>query len=174
MNLAKKKQLAAKTLNVGKNRIYFSSENLSQIKEAITKQDIKELYAEGIIQIRQAKGRKKIKKRKTARGFGKIKRKVNKRKQEYVKITRKLRAYLKELKRLNVVNKELYSELRKKIKMRAFRSKAHFKEYLETTPEIAIKPHEIIQRIQTESKKNKPEKETRKTIKKLGKTKEKK
>jgi len=126
MNLAKKKELAAKTLKVGKGRIIFNMENLSDIKEAITRQDIKGLNQEGIITIRPVKGRKKIKRRKIRRGPGKIKKKVNNRKQVYVKITRKLRKYLMELRNRGVVDRELYWDLRKKIRMRNFKSKARF------------------------------------------------
>jgi large subunit ribosomal protein L19e len=151
-NLNKKKVLAAKTLKVGKNRLNFSQDNLKEIKEAITRQDIKDLHAEGIITIKPIKGRKKIKRRKTRRGPGKIKKTVNKRKQIYVKITRKLRGYLSELKKLGVIDNELYNDLRKKIRMRVFRSKSHLKGYLETHGEIGIKPHELIQQIQKEQK----------------------
>jgi len=129
-NLANKKALAARTLNVGKKRICFNSANFAEIKEAITKQDIRDLYSEGAIKIKPIKGRRKIKRRKTKRGPGKIKKTVNKRKQIYVKITRKLRAYLKELKKIKVIENALYIELRKKIRMREFKSKAHLKEYL--------------------------------------------
>ena len=155
-NLNKKKDLAAKTLRVGKNRIHFNNDNFAELKEAITKQDIKELHAEGIITIKPIKGRKKIKRRKTKRGPGKIKKTVNKRKQIYVKITRKLRTYLKELKSLGVIDSKLYQELRKKIRMRTFRSKAHLKEYLETHEEMGIRPSEIIQKMQKENKGRKP------------------
>lgn len=131
MNLIKKKELASKVLKVGKNRIIFNSENLAEIKEAITKQDIRDLHESGIIAIKPVKGRKKIVRRKTKRGPGKIKKKVNKRKQVYVKITRKLRGYIKELKKLGRITNEDYKTLRKKIRMRAFRSKAHLREQLE-------------------------------------------
>jgi len=130
MNLGKKKELAAKALKVGKNRVIFNVEGLPEIKEAITKQDIITLKSEGIITVKPVKGRKKIKKRKTKRGPGKIKKKVNNRKQIYVKITRKLRNYLKELKNRGDLTKDLYWELRKRIRMRAFRSKANLKEFL--------------------------------------------
>ena len=130
MNLTRKKELAAKTLKVGKNRIIFDSEKLPEIKEAITKQDIRDMYAEGIITIKPVKGRKKIIKRKTKRGPGKIKKKVKKRKQVYVKITRKLRTYIKELKKLEKITRGDYIDMRKKIKMRVFRSKSHLQEYL--------------------------------------------
>ena len=130
MKLDKKKELAAKTLKVGKGRICFDTENLAEIKEAITKQDIRDLTKQGIIKIKLVKGRKKIKKRKTKRGAGKIKKRIKRRKQEYVKITRKLRGYIKELKKQNKIEKEEYRELRKKIRARVFKSKAQLKEYL--------------------------------------------
>ncbi len=132
MNLAKKKQLAAKALKVGKKRIILSEERLDEIKEAITKQDIKDLNKSGAIKIKEVKGRKKIKKRTTKRRAGKIKKKINKRKQQYVKITRKLRAYIKELKNLKQIDDEEYKELRKKIRARDFKSKAQLKEYLKS------------------------------------------
>jgi len=130
MNLAKKKNLAAETLKVGKGRIIFKMENLSEIKEAITRQDIKGLYQEGMIAIKPVKGRKKVVRRKTRRGPGKIKKKVNNRKQVYVKITRKLRGYIRELRNRGVVDRELYWTIRKKIRMRDFKSKANLKDYL--------------------------------------------
>lgn len=132
MNLRKKKELAAKALKVGKGRISFNSENLSEIKEAITKQDILSLKQEGIISIKPIKGRKKIERRKTRRGPGKIKKTIRNRKQVYVKITRKLRVYLMGLRDKGAVERELYWTLRKKIRMRDFRSLAHFKDYLKS------------------------------------------
>lgn len=130
MNLKKKKELAAKTLGVGKNRISFSPQGLSEIKEAITKQDIKTLFEEGIIKIKPVKGRRKIIIRKRRKGPGKIKMKVKHRKQDYVKITRKLRKYLKVLKSDNSLDLKTYYDLRGKIRMRFFKSMAHFKEYI--------------------------------------------
>ena len=130
MNLNKKKELAAKTLGVGKGRLQFKQENLNEIKEAITRQDIKQLNQEGIIAIKPIKGRKKNVTRKHRRGPGKIKIKVNKRKQEYVKITRKLRAYAISLRERGVLERELYKKIRNKIRMREFRSKAGMKDFL--------------------------------------------
>jgi large subunit ribosomal protein L19e len=130
MNLKNKKELAKKVLGIGKNRIIFSPEGLAEIKEAITKEDIKSLHAEGIISIKPIKGRRKIIKRKTRRGYGKIKMKVKNRKRDYVKLTRKLRAYLKDLKRRNEIDKKNYLDIRKKIKMRYFKSKSYLEDYI--------------------------------------------
>ena len=45
-------------------------------------------------------------------------------------MTRKLRKYLAELKKSGKLNAEEVSEIRKKIRNRFFRSKAHLKEYI--------------------------------------------
>lgn len=154
MNLRSKKQLASKVLKVGKNKIHFNSLNLTEIKEAITRQDILDLYNQGIITIKPNIGRKKVVKKKTRRGPGKIKQKVNKRKQIYVKITRKLRAYLQELKSKNKIERTIYKDIRKKIKIRAFKSKANLKEYVES-----------LENIKTDIKTEKPKEEIKKQTK---------
>ncbi len=130
MNLTKKKQLAARVLKVGKGRISLDEARSDEIKEAITKQDIKDLYKAGAIKIKEKKGRRKKEKRKIRKGEGKIKKRIKKRKQIYVKITRKLRKYLKELKKQKKIDNKSYYELRNKITARFFTSKAHLKEYL--------------------------------------------
>ena len=128
MNLKKKKALAVRTLKVGKERIVFSKSRLDEIKEAITKQDIRDLQKDGAIIVKEIKGRRKIKKRK--RGPRKIKKKVNKRKEEYVIMTRKLRKYVAEMKKQGRLSREEVAEIRKRIRNKKFRSKAHLKEYI--------------------------------------------
>lgn len=131
MQLAKKKALATKVLKVGKNRIIFAEESLSEIKEAITRQDILDLHKSGGIQIREVKGRKKSVKRKHRRGIGKVKKRVSTRKQDYVKLTRKLRAFLRGVLRMGKVDKEKYKTARKMIRAKKFRSKRHLNDSLE-------------------------------------------
>jgi len=132
MQLARKKDLAAKVLKVGKNRIRFMETNLSEVKEAITRQDILDLHKSGAIQIAEVKGRKKIVKRKHRRRVGKIKKRVKNRKQEYVIITRKLRAFVRGLVRTGTIDAEKKKDIRKMIRSRRFRSKRHLKESLDT------------------------------------------
>jgi len=131
MNLGKKKMLAARTFNVGKNRIVFSNSRLNEIKGAITKQDMRDLKTDGAISINKVRGRTKVKKTKK-RGPGKIKKNVSKRKQEYVILTRKLRKHLAELKKQNKISKEEFIDCRKKIRNRFFRSKLHLKEHIKS------------------------------------------
>jgi len=130
MNLKKKKLLASKTLDVGKARIAFVKSRLDEIKEAITKQDIRDLYNEGAIIIKEVKGRKKIISIKRKKGPGKVRLKKNQRKREYITLTRKLRACVQELKDQRKLSNEKVIDLRKKIKNRFFRSKSHLNEYL--------------------------------------------
>ncbi|MEK6945748.1 MAG: 50S ribosomal protein L19e [Nanoarchaeota archaeon] len=130
MNLKKKKTLAAKTLGVGKERIVFLEPRLDEIKEAITKQDIRDLYKEGAIIIKTIKGRITKKKNKSRRGYGKVKINVNKRKKNYVVLTRKFRGMVKDLLNKGIISKQDFVELRKKIKNKQFKSKSHFKEQL--------------------------------------------
>lgn len=131
MQLAKKKDLAAKVLKVGKNRIIFIKEHLVEIKEAITRLDILDLHKSGAIQIREVSGRKKIIRRKNRRRVGKVKNKVNNRKAEYVIITRKLRKFVRGLVRTGAIDRERNREVRKQIRARKFKSKRHLKENLE-------------------------------------------
>lgn len=130
MNLGKKKILAAKTLGVGMERIIFNNQRLEEIKEALTKQDIRDLYAAGAIAIREIKGLHAHQKRKTRRRRGSIKKVVNKRKETYMIMTRKLRAYIAQLRKKGKIKNEVYWKIRQEIKARAFRSKAHLKERL--------------------------------------------
>ncbi len=132
MQLAKKKELAAKVLKVGKNRIRFIEAHLSEVREAITRQDILDLHKSGAIQITEVTGRKKIVKRKHRRRVGKVKKRVKNRKQEYVIITRKLRAFVRGLVRTGTIDNEKKKDIRKMIRARRFRSKRHLKESLDT------------------------------------------
>jgi large subunit ribosomal protein L19e len=132
MNLRKKKILASKTLGIGKNKIIFAKSRLDEIKEAITKQDIRDLYESKAILIKDVKGRKKIKRKKKREDIGNIRKKISNRKRKYIVLTRKLRKRLAEWKKNNKVSGEQLSEIRKKIKNKIFKNKAHFNEYLKS------------------------------------------
>ncbi len=128
MKLEKKKDLVSRVLGVGKHRILFNKENLPEIKEAITRQDIRDLVGARAIIVKEPKGRKKIVRRKTRRRSGSIKKKVNSRKKEYMAITRKLRAHIKNLKLKQKISSENYLTLRKEIRARQHKSLSQLKE----------------------------------------------
>ena len=129
MNLSKKKELARRALGVGKSRIVFMESRKEDIKEAITKQDIRDLQADGAIVIKGIRGRRKVEKKRN-RSVGNVRKNVNTRKRDYVVMTRKLRRYVAEMKKLGKLSAEDEKEIRKRIRNRVFRSKAHLKEHL--------------------------------------------
>jgi large subunit ribosomal protein L19e len=131
MNLRNKKELAARALKVGKERIIFVEARKDEIKEAITKQDIRDLHQDGAIMVKEISGRKKNIKKKGRRTTGQIKKKVNTRKRDYVIMTRKLRGYTAEMKKQGRLSPEEVKEIRKRIRNRMFRSKAHLKDYIQ-------------------------------------------
>jgi ribosomal protein L19E len=128
MNLRGKKQLAARALGVGAGKIIFV--RVDEVKEAITKQDIRDMAASGAIAIKEARGRLKNIKLGKRKGMGKVKKKINHRKEKYVLLTRKLRKYVKQLLLQEKITKEQYYDFRKKIKSKNFRSKSHMKEVM--------------------------------------------
>ncbi len=130
MQLNKKRNLAARTLNVGKNRILFNQNRLDEIKDAITKQDVRDLVSSGAISIREVHGRKKNRAG-GRRRIGSIKIKVRNRKSNYIVLVRKLRSYIGEIKKHGTISKNEYAKLRKEIRAKIFRSKSHMKERVE-------------------------------------------
>lgn len=71
-NLRAQKRLAAEELGVGKNRIWFDPERQSDLAEAITREDIRELVDEGVIQVDPASGnsRGRARERQEKRSYG--------------------------------------------------------------------------------------------------------
>jgi len=132
MKLEGKKDLVARTLGVGKGRIVFNVQRLEEVKQAITKQDIKDLVEAGAISIREIRGRIKSEPRGRRRA-GSIKKKIKPGKRGYIIITRKLRRYLQSVRAK--MPKERYEKLRKEIKMHSFPNLSHFKERIKVLGE---------------------------------------
>ena len=141
MNLRNKKSLVARILKAGKQRVWFNPAKLSDIKEAITKDDLKSLMQEGSITVKQKTGssrsraRKKLLQKRKGRqkGIGSRKGKVtarSPRKREWIVKIRSQRNLIKELIDKEVISKSTYQELRKKSKGGFFRNKRHVKLYL--------------------------------------------
>ena len=135
--LSTQKRLAAEVLGVGKGRVLFDPDRLADIKEALTKEDIRELIKDEAIKAkaikRKIRGRKKSKKKKN-------KRKIKRRKQDYVHKIRKLRKYLLSVKR-DIGIKE-YRNLRKLAKAGQFKSKEYLREYVEKSLKKALSKSE--------------------------------
>ncbi|WP_232686226.1 50S ribosomal protein L19e [Halobacterium zhouii] len=71
-DLSAQKRLAADVLDVGKNRVWFDPEAQSEIAEAITREDIRELVDEGTIDDEESRGnsRGRARERDEKRSYG--------------------------------------------------------------------------------------------------------
>ncbi|OYT41766.1 50S ribosomal protein L19e [Candidatus Pacearchaeota archaeon ex4484_26] len=137
MALKTQKRMSAKLLKVGENRVWFDPDSLADIKEAITKEDIRGLIKDGVIKAKKKKGiskgrfRKRLKQKRKGlkKGAGKRKgKRTTKRrgKKVWIKKVRVLRKLLKEHKK--VMAKKDYWQLRKEIKSGGIKYKKHLLE----------------------------------------------
>lgn len=131
MNLRKKRQLASRVLDVGMKRIWFDSNRLNEIKEAITAQDIRDLFKSKAIEVKQIAGRKNKRERNTRRKQGKIKKSLNMRKKNYIFLVRKLRKHLKLLRKQKKISRDIYNKLRREAKSGKFKNKQNMMEEIE-------------------------------------------
>lgn len=141
MNLTTQKRIAAQILNIGINKVRFDNDKLNDIKEAITKSDIRSLIKSKIITVKkamhQSRGRariiKKQKRKGNKKGPGSRKGTKNARlnsKTVWVRKIRGLRSLLRELKMKGKLNNKDYRDLFLKSKGGLFRSKRHLKLYI--------------------------------------------
>jgi len=142
MQLKIQKRLAAQILKCSEKRIWLDSDRLEDIKEAITKADIKSLINDKSIKGKPVKGISKHRARKIAvqkrkgrqKGLGSRKGKKTARlskKSAWMNTIRLQRKFLKELRDKEIISKSSYQQLYKKAKSGFFRSKRHIKQYLE-------------------------------------------
>ena len=142
MKLNTQKVLAAGLLKCSKKRVIFDIERLEEIKEAITKADLRGLIKDKAISSKPIKGisrgraRKRQEQRRKGRQKGHSSKKGKKtarlpKKKKWIIKIRNQRNFLKELKDKKIINKRMNSDLRSKAKGGFFRSKRHIKIFLE-------------------------------------------
>ncbi len=141
MTLKSQKRIAAQILKAGVTRIWFDPNRLSEIKEAITKADIRSLIKDLAIQKKPSKsissGRaKKIRVQKAKgrrKGLGSRKGTKNARrpsKRSWIINIRNQRMLLAILKQKGLITPRTFNDLYRKSKGGFFRSKRHIKLYL--------------------------------------------
>ena len=139
MNLKSIRKIAAGILKTGESKVWIDSGQTGKAKEAITKEDIRDLIKKGIIKEKhtsfQSKGRARIlqrqKKKGRKKGFGKRKGTFNarmKKKQTWVKKVRALRSKLKELRKNGELKEGQFKHFYSLIKGNYFRGKKHIEE----------------------------------------------
>ena len=142
MKLAPKRRIAADVLGVGENRVWLDPERLADIKEAITKADIRGLVAEGAIKAKTktgiSKGRsKKVKIQKSKgrrKGLGSRKGTSKARlprKKIWMNAIRSQRDFITLLRDKLYIEQSTYRLLRRRAKGGLFRSKRHIRLFLE-------------------------------------------
>ncbi len=149
MNLKAQKRMASEILKCGENRVFLDPFLIEDIKMAITREDIRNLIKEGVIQKKYKKGiskyRKNVrhmrKKKGRARGLGKRKGKKYARtpkKKAWIRRIRPLRRELKKLRDRKLITTAVYRKLYKNAKGGMFNSLAQMNKY--------IKEKELIKR----------------------------
>ncbi len=142
MKLTTQKRLAMQVLNVGRNKVLFDKDRLDEIKEAITKADIRSLISNNAIRAKpkigtsRVRARKRITQRRKGRQKGEGKRKGKRtarlsRKEAWMISIRNQRELLKKLKEKELISPQIYRSLYKKSKGGFFRSRRHIKLYLQ-------------------------------------------
>ncbi|MBD3253943.1 MAG: 50S ribosomal protein L19e [Candidatus Lokiarchaeota archaeon] len=141
MNLRAQKRMAAELLNCGENRVYFDPYLIEDIKMAITREDIRNLIKQGVIQKKYKKGisnyrtklRSNRKKKGLARGLGKRKGPKGARtpkKKAWMGRIRPLRRELKKLRDRKLITKATYRKLYLNAKGGMFDSVAQLNRYI--------------------------------------------
>lgn len=142
MDLHVQRRLAAAVLKCSPSRVYFDPERLDEIKEVITKQDLRSLVGDGAIVKLHAQGVSRVRanmrkeQRKKGRQQGKGSRKGGAEthkegKHDWMDRVRVQRAFIKQLTNNDTITKETANDVFRKSKGGFFRSKRHVKLYLE-------------------------------------------
>ena len=142
MKLTTQRRLAATAMKCGETRVWFDNKRLEEIKQAITRTDIRHLIDDRAIQkrpevaISHGRFRHVLKQKRKGRRQGPGSRKGKKyarlsQKQAWMDRIRIQRKLLKILRDKKYITTQVYHMLYKKVKGGFFRSKRHIKLYLE-------------------------------------------
>jgi large subunit ribosomal protein L19e len=141
LNLNAQKRMAAEILKCGVHRVYFDPYLIEDIKLAITREDIRNLIKEGVIQKKYKEGiskyrknlRHERKKKGRARGLGKRKGTKHARtpkKKSWIRKIRPLRKELKKLRERKSITATTYRKLYKNAKGGMFANVAQLNRYI--------------------------------------------
>jgi large subunit ribosomal protein L19e len=148
-NLKAQKRMAADVLDVGKSRVWFDPEEQAEIAEAITREDIRDLVDQGVIQVKTAKGNSRGRARERAekrsyghrKGAGSRRGKAGARKNskdEWVSRIRAQRRRLRELRDDGPLNRTQYRELYNKASGGEFDSVDRLEAYIQNNYDITL------------------------------------
>ena len=150
MNVKNQKRIAAKILGVGKNRVHIDPSKLAEVKEAITKADIRSLISSQAITKKPVHSYSRARARKTAeqkrkgrrKGMGSRKGKKGarlSRKSKWMLKVRTQRKYIKNLKNKNLLTPKVYRDLYRQVKSDRFRTVRLINLYIKENNPITTK-----------------------------------
>ena len=138
VNIRKKRELIARILGVGANRVRFEPDKLDEVSDSITRDNMRALIKNGAIWTVKPKGTSRARAeaklelhRKRGTGPGSKKGKKTARtgkKAIYVARVRSMRYHLKVLKERNDLNRQTYWSLYKRVNGGQVRSLAHLRD----------------------------------------------
>ena len=131
--LTQQRRMAANILKVGESKVWMNSDHLEDIKNAITKSDVRKMINHGYIKARKEKIKRPRTEKKRKQGPGRRKGAKGARrpkKEKWMNTVRPLRRLLKELKEGKKIDIKTYRKLYLQVKSGAFRSRSHLKLYL--------------------------------------------
>ncbi|RLM56979.1 50S ribosomal protein L19e [Halobellus sp. Atlit-31R] len=148
-DLKAQKRMAADVLDVGKGRVWFDPEEQSEIAEAITRDDIRDLVDQGVIRAKDAKGNSKGRARERAakrayghrKGPGSRKGRAGGRKNskdEWVSRIRAQRRRLKELRDDGPLDSTQYREVYNKASGGEFEDVARLEAHIRNNYDVEI------------------------------------
>ncbi len=170
MDLSTKRRMAASIMKVGRGRVWFDPDELEDIEEAVTRDDIRGLIHDRVIQpkpiIGTSRGRANFRQAQKAkgrrRGHGKRKGAMGARlpkKRRWISTIRPIRKMLAELRDSKKIDSATHRKLYGMAKGGMFKSKAHLNMYLKEKKLIIEEP-------KAEKPKKAPPKKTPATTKK--------
>jgi large subunit ribosomal protein L19e len=140
VNIRKKRELIARMLGVGANRVRFEPDQLDDVADSITRENLRALIKSGTIWTVKPRGTSRARaeaklviRRKHGMGAGSKKGKKSARtgkKEVHVIRVRSMRYHLKVLKDRNDINRETYWSLYKKVSGGQVRSLAHLRDLI--------------------------------------------
>ncbi|MBX5328439.1 MAG: 50S ribosomal protein L19e [Candidatus Bathyarchaeota archaeon] len=141
MSLKSQRRLAAQILKIGQNRVWIDPERIDDVEAAITREEIRKLVHEGVIQPLPEKGvsrararvlhekKKKGRRRGPGSTTGSAYAKIS-RKEAWMNKIRALRKRLRELKEKKIITEDTYRKLYRMASSGRFESAAELERYL--------------------------------------------
>ncbi len=141
VDLSLQKRLAAEVLGVGVSRIWIDPTRIDEVVDAITREDIRKLIKDGVIQVKPIHGnsrarwryRHQQRRKGRRRGYGKRKGVKTARmdeKEVWMNRIRKIRRYLRYLRDHGVIDRKTYRRLYMLAKGGVFHSLASLRTYM--------------------------------------------